>query len=62
MTDLENCFAFGLSPIIALHEVLIARKLWLKVAEAEGRCIPAPSFRPIAQKFVSLNMKNPWSN
>jgi predicted RNase H-like HicB family nuclease len=44
--DLEKCTAFGLSPIIALHEVLILKDLWLKLAKSEGRNIPKPAYKP----------------
>jgi predicted RNase H-like HicB family nuclease len=45
--DLKNCSAFGETPEEALHEVLKAKKAWLEAAQAEGKPIPKPSFRPV---------------
>ena len=44
--DLTCCSAFGPTPEEALAEVLIARAAWLEVAEAEGKPIPTPRYRP----------------
>jgi predicted RNase H-like HicB family nuclease len=44
--DLENCTALGLSPIMALYEVLLAKDLWLKRAKEEGREVPVPTYKP----------------
>lgn len=44
--DLAHCSAFGASPEEALAQVLIARAAWLSVAQAEGRPIPPPRYRP----------------
>ena len=38
--ELEHCYAFGLSPIIALHEVLLAKEKWIQDARAKGIKIP----------------------
>ena len=35
--DLKNCSAFGETPEKALQEVLIAKELWLEVANAQKR-------------------------
>jgi predicted RNase H-like HicB family nuclease len=45
--DLPHCSAFGDTPEAALAEVLIAKAAWLEAAQAEGKPIPAPSFRPV---------------
>jgi predicted RNase H-like HicB family nuclease len=45
--DLRHCAAFGESPQAALAEVLEAKAIWLEAAKAEGKPVPAPSFRPV---------------
>lgn len=45
--DLAHCSAFGTTPEEALAEVLQAKTAWLEAAQAEGKKIPAPSFRPL---------------
>ena len=45
--DLKNCSAFGETPEEALGEVLKAKKAWLEAAEASGKPIPKPNFRPL---------------
>jgi len=42
--DLANCSAFGETPEKALKEVLIAKILWLQVAEDNGIDIPGPNY------------------
>lgn len=44
--DLPLCSAFGDTPESAVHEVLIARALWIEVAQEDGRTIPEPRYRP----------------
>ncbi len=44
--DLEACSAFGRSPDEALREALLAKKLWLEAATAEGKPVPRPRYRP----------------
>jgi predicted RNase H-like HicB family nuclease len=44
--DLRYCSAHGTTPQEALTEVLVAKELWLEVARAEGKPIPAPRYRP----------------
>jgi predicted RNase H-like HicB family nuclease len=44
--DLPLCSAFGDTPESAVHEVLIARDLWIEVAQEDGRPIPEPRYRP----------------
>jgi predicted RNase H-like HicB family nuclease len=45
--DLSYCSAFGETPVEALQELEIAKKLWLEAAQAEGKPIPLPTYRPI---------------
>ncbi len=45
--DLEACSAFGRTPEEALHEVQIAKNLWLRAARAENKPIPSPKYRPV---------------
>lgn len=45
--DLKYCSAHGDTPEDALHEVLIAKDLWLEVAKEEGLPIPEPKYKPI---------------
>lgn len=51
--DLPGCSAYGESPEQALHEVLIAKQLWIESAKAEGAEIPLPKFRPVIYQIAS---------
>ena len=51
--DLEACSAFGASPEEALREVQVAKEAWLKAAQAEGKPIPAPRYRPAIYQAAS---------
>ena len=44
--DLKSCSAFGETPEMALREVLLAKDAWLKTAQARGKRIPEPRYRP----------------
>lgn len=44
--DLRYCSAFGESPEEALREVLLAKTAWIESAQANGKPIPPPRFRP----------------
>lgn len=44
--DLEMCSAFGRTPVEALQEVEQAKVAWLEAAQANGRPIPVPRYRP----------------
>jgi predicted RNase H-like HicB family nuclease len=44
--DLEACSAFGQTPAEALQQVLIAKEAWLEAAQAEGKPVPRPRYRP----------------
>ena len=45
--DLPYCSAFGTTPEEALREVLKAKTAWLEVAQAHGKPIPKPRYRPV---------------
>ena len=45
--DLQACSAFGSTPEEALREVEQARKAWIEAANAEGKPIPKPAYRPV---------------
>ena len=45
--DLKYCSAFGDTPEEAVAEVMIAQKLWLEVAQEDGKEIPEPKYRPV---------------
>ena len=53
--DLEFCSAFGETPSEALREVEIAKKAWLEAAEAEGKTIPEPKYRPLIYQSLIEN-------
>lgn len=44
--DLDGCSAFGRTPEEALAEVLVAKSAWVEAAQARGRRIPEPRYRP----------------
>jgi predicted RNase H-like HicB family nuclease len=44
--DLKYCSALGLTPEKAVREVQIAKAAWLEAAEAAGKRIPKPRYRP----------------
>ena len=44
--DLKFCSAFGETPEEALRQVQIAKKAWLEAAQAEGKPVPPPRYRP----------------
>lgn len=51
--DLQHCSAFGETPEEALQEVLVAKKLWLESARADGAPIPQPRYRPAIYQLAS---------
>jgi predicted RNase H-like HicB family nuclease len=51
--DLECCSAFGNTPEVALSELEKAKAAWLDAAQASGRPIPLPSYRPAIYQAVS---------
>jgi len=50
--DLDHCSAFGYTPLIALEEVLKAKKAWLEAARENNKLIPEPKYRPIIYKIA----------
>ncbi|MDQ2805655.1 MAG: type II toxin-antitoxin system HicB family antitoxin [Chloroflexota bacterium] len=44
--DLFPCSAFGPTPTAALAELEIAKTVWLTAAQAAGKPIPPPRYRP----------------
>ena len=51
--DLRFCSAFGETPEEALKEVLVAKAAWLEAAQAEGKPIPLPTYRPETHQAAS---------
>ena len=45
--DLVSCSAFGKTPLEALTAVQKAKDAWLEAAQAEGKPIPEPKYRPV---------------
>jgi predicted RNase H-like HicB family nuclease len=45
--DLEACSAFGKTPAEALEQVEEAKAAWLEAAQAEGKPVPVPRYRPV---------------
>ena len=45
--DLPHCSAFGETPEQALAAVLKANTAWIEAAQAEGKPIPSPTFKPV---------------
>ena len=50
--DLNSCSAFGNTPEQALAEVRQALQAWLEAAQAQGKPIPKPRYRPIIYQFA----------
>jgi predicted RNase H-like HicB family nuclease len=44
--DLHYCSAFGRTPSEALTEVEKAKAAWIAAANAEGKPVPKPRYRP----------------
>ncbi|OHD68414.1 MAG: hypothetical protein A2W19_14470 [Spirochaetes bacterium RBG_16_49_21] len=50
--DLKHCSAFGKTPEVALREVLNAKKAWIEAAQANGKPIPPPHYRPLIYQIA----------
>lgn len=50
--DLAHCSAFGATPEEALAQVLVAKASWLEAANAEGKPIPPPKYRPLIYQLA----------
>ncbi len=44
--DLVACSAYGQTPAEALEQLQIAKIAWLEAAQAAGKTIPRPRYRP----------------
>lgn len=53
--DLPHCAAFGDAPEEALAEVLRAKVAWMEAAEAEGKPVPPPSFKPVIYQLPKVS-------
>lgn len=51
--DLVACSAFGDTALEALREVELAKAAWLEAAQAEGKPIPAPRYRPVIYQVAA---------
>ena len=51
--DLRACSAFADTPEEALQQVQIAKKAWFEAAQAEGKPIPRPKYRPAIYQSAS---------
>jgi predicted RNase H-like HicB family nuclease len=51
--DLKYCSAFGETAEEAVHEVLQAKVAWLETAQAEGKPVPPPKYRPAIYQIAS---------
>lgn len=51
--DLKFCSAFGSTPEEAVHEVQIAKLLWLETAAEENLVIPQPRYRPVIYQVAN---------
>ncbi|MEL6453360.1 MAG: type II toxin-antitoxin system HicB family antitoxin [Cyanobacteria bacterium J06623_5] len=51
--DLTYCSAFGKTPLEALQELALAKQAWIEAAQAEGKPIPAPTYRPAIYQLKS---------
>ncbi len=52
--DLRSCTAFGETPTEALHELEIAKALWLEAAKETGIPIPEPRYKPAIYALSSI--------
>ena len=51
--DLKFCSAFGDTPESAVREVVQAKTAWLEAAQAAGKPIPRPRYRPALYQMAS---------
>ena len=51
--DLRACSAFGHTPAEALAEVEIAKAAWIEAAQAEGKPVPPPCYRPAIYRVTA---------
>lgn len=53
--DLQYCSAFGETPAEALRELELAKEAWLESAQAEGKTIPQPTYRPVIYQLKTAS-------
>lgn len=51
--DLKFCSAFGETPDEALHNVLLAKKIWIEAAKKNKKSIPRPKYKPAIYRLTS---------
>jgi predicted RNase H-like HicB family nuclease len=51
--DLEACSAFGKTPAEAIEQVEAAKAAWLEAAQAEGKPVPEPRYRPVIYQVTA---------
>jgi predicted RNase H-like HicB family nuclease len=51
--DLIYCSPFGETPEQALSEALLAKAAWLEIAQAEGKSLPEPKYRPVIYQLAA---------
>ena len=51
--DLEACSAFGKTAAEALAQVEVAKEVWMEAAQAEGKSIPQPQYRPVIYQLAA---------
>ena len=54
--DLEFCSAFGETPEAALHELMVAKDLWLQTAREHNIAIPEPRYLPVYYQGIPLHL------
>lgn len=52
--DLEACSAWGETPRAALEAVEQAKAAWLAAAQAQGKPIPPPKYRPVMYQMAEM--------
>lgn len=65
LPELHYCSAFGEPPAEALQELEIAKQTWLEAAQAKGKLIPPPTYRPVIYQLKiasepSILLKAGW--
>ncbi|MGF1601154.1 MAG: type II toxin-antitoxin system HicB family antitoxin [Thermosynechococcaceae cyanobacterium] len=51
--DLTYCSAIGSTPEEAVREVQLAKTAWIEAAQASGKPVPAPLYRPAIYQTAS---------
>jgi predicted RNase H-like HicB family nuclease len=51
--DLQECSAFGVTPAEALAQVELVKAAWLEAAQAEGKPVPEPRYRPVIYQLAA---------